>query len=401
MTRVARKHIPGKWRRRALALALTGLCGTSAAKDAPHNSASERLLIESLQAVSEHNLDDALANLEQLLETRPDFKLAQLIYADLLLAKTQPIQDFGAVITDAQSRQPLLEEARARWQHHDTHPPLNAVPKYLVQMEPSQRHVIIIDARKARLYLYQNVDGEPQLIADYYVSIGKNGAGKDYEGDKKTPLGVYFITRYLDESELEDFYGKGAFPINYPNHWDRRLGRTGFNIWLHGNPLSTFSRPPRASDGCVTLSNADLEKLKAKVDLGVTPVIIADGVEWTRRESVEQTKQRFGQTLERWRSDWESGNVDRYLSHYSQDYLGQGKNFEQWASDKRRIFRNKRGIDVAMSNVSMFLYPHDVDVMVVTFDQAYRSSDLHSTLRKRQYWRRQDGRWLIIHEDSV
>ena len=31
--------------------------------------------------------------------------------------------------------------------------------------------------------------------------------------------------------------GDGAFPLNYPNEWDRRLNKTGSGIWLHGTPL--------------------------------------------------------------------------------------------------------------------------------------------------------------------
>jgi murein L,D-transpeptidase YafK len=63
----------------------------------------------------------------------------------------------------------------------------------------------------------------------------------------------------MPQDKLTDFYGSGAFPINYPNEWDRIRGRNGYGIWLHGTPRDTYSRPPRASDGCIVLSNEDLD----------------------------------------------------------------------------------------------------------------------------------------------
>ena len=123
----------------------------------------------------------------------------------------------------------------------------NINPRYLLQLQASQRHAVVVDTRRSRLYLYENVDGQPRFVADYYVSHGRLGIEKMREGDKKTPLGVYQVTGFLPPERLTDFYGAGALPINYPNAWDRKQGRKGHGIWLHGTPSDTFSRPPRAS----------------------------------------------------------------------------------------------------------------------------------------------------------
>ena len=84
----------------------------------------------------------------------------------------------------------------------------------------------------------------------------------------------------MPREKLTDFYGRGAFPINYPNEWDKRNGRSGFGIWLHGTPSDTYSRPPRASDGCVVLANPDMDRVGATLQVGITPVIISNTVEW-------------------------------------------------------------------------------------------------------------------------
>src|SRR5258708_11690335 len=125
--------------------------------------------------------------------------------------------------------------------------------------------------RRARLYLYQNDSGRPLLVAGYYVRSGKNGPLKVREGDEKTPIGVYHVTARLPQQKLSDFYGSGAFPINYPNEWDRIQGRNGHGIWLHGTPSDTYSRPPRSSNGCVVPANSHLEPLARNLHVGLTP----------------------------------------------------------------------------------------------------------------------------------
>src|SRR5690606_34848488 len=149
---------------------------------------------------------------------------------------------------------------------------------------PDQKVAFVVDARRSRLYVYENRDGYPQLVTDYYVSQGKFGVNKSREGDQKTPLGVYYVTSRLQGRKLPDFYGSGALPISYPNAWDRLNGRGGSGIWLHGTPADSFSRPPLASGGCVVLSNPDLRRLSQEAEIGKTPVVIADEVRFVSRE---------------------------------------------------------------------------------------------------------------------
>ena len=83
-----------------------------------------------------------------------------------------------------------------------------------------------------RLYM-SNVHGsvkvfavEGRTVGDYEVGFGQEAGRKRLEGDLRTPLGVYFITSNLDPKSLKDFYGAGALPINYPNPYDARRGKT-------------------------------------------------------------------------------------------------------------------------------------------------------------------------------
>ena len=165
------------------------------------------------------------------------------------------------------------------------------------------------NTKRSRLYVYENQRGRLQFVTDYYVTIGKQGAAKMREGDQKTPLGVYHVTANLPRAKLTDFYGSGAFPINYPNEWDKRQGRNGHGIWLHGTPSDTYARPPRASDGCIVLSNPDLEALGLGLQVGLTTVIIAEEIQWSTADAHESERQTLAQALESWRADWRIGKA--------------------------------------------------------------------------------------------
>ena len=363
----------------------------------------ESLLVNALDKIRESEIESALDDLELLVKSKPNFKLAQLIYADLLLARSRPITDFGNFSALPYDYiQSLREEARVRWQHHLAPPARDMIPDFLVQLSDRQKYIVTVDMSSSRLYLFQNRKGVPHLINDFYVTIGKQGVGKYVEGDQKTPVGVYFVTDYIDSGELPDLYGDGAFPIDYPNAWDRRHNRTGYGIWLHGTPSNTYSRPPRDSNGCVIVSNQDLNTLAPYLEAGKTPVLLTNEIKWISIAEYKSRQQKYARFVEQWRSDWESMNVDSYLQHYSRDYSGLGKDYESWVEYKRRVNSSKEFIKVDLYDTSMFIYPGEPDLLVVTFDQDYRSDNYHRRFTKRQYWRRsKDGTWKIIYEGSV
>jgi len=363
----------------------------------------ETILVNALGKIKDNEIDNALSDLEHLVKINPDFKLAQLIYADLLLAQARPITDFGNYsATPYENIAALRDEARVRWQHHLSPHVGNKIPASLVQVSEQQKYIIAVDLNASRLYLFQNQEGIPYLINDFYVTIGKNGTGKFEEGDQKTPTGVYFVTGFIEPEELPDLYGDGAFPINYPNAWDVRHDRTGSGIWLHGTPSNTYSRPPRDSNGCVILSNQDLNALAPYIELNVTPVILTQEINWIPMSVWKEKHTGYMQLIEQWRKDWESRDADLYLRHYAKDYFGLGKDYASWVEYKRLVNPSKRYIKVNIADSSMFLYPGVPGLLVVTFEQDYRSNNFHKRYIKRQYWRKEkNGQWKIIYEGSV
>jgi murein L,D-transpeptidase YafK len=368
----------------------------------PRPTDIESMLVKTLLEVQQNHLDVAMKDIEARLSLYPNFKLAHLIKGDLLMARARPLSTIGSAAGGPpQQVSDLREEARARLLRHLEEMPLNRVPKYLVQFQPEQHHAIVVDTGKSRLYVYENDNGVPRYLADYYISSGKAGSEKNREGDQKTPLGVYFVTANLPKKQISDFYGNGAFPISYPNEWDRQQGKDGSGIWLHGVPSDTYSRPPRASNGCVVLSNPDLDVVAKYLQVGLTPVVISDNVEWSDPRDVATQRSDLVQRVESWRHDWESINTDKYLQHYSRDFQTTGYNLQSWGEQKRQVNSGKSWIKIKLSNVSIFNYPGNENLMVITFDQDYSSNNLSNKMKKRQYWKFDNKEWKIVYEGAA
>ncbi len=363
----------------------------------------EALLLAGIEALDQNRLEEAITLLEKLVIRRPDFQLAQLVYADLLSARIQPLGRFGNFDLAAADRlEALKDEARRRFAHHRSSPADDRIPENLVLLARDQKYIIVVDVPASRLYVFANEDGTLTRVTDQYVSSGKNGARKLREGDQRTPVGVYYVTGRISPASLPDFYGSGALPINYPNEWDMRLGRTGYGIWIHGVPTDTYSRAPQASDGCIAVANNDLESLFVMVPDTNTPVIITDGVRWVQPGAIQSRRQEVRAILETWRRDWESLSFERYSRHYSRSFVSDGMGRVAWLQKKRRINATKSYIKVDFSNLSAFAYPGEQNLLVVTFDQNYRSSNFNDKTKKRQYWRQEsDGRWRIIFEEEA
>jgi murein L,D-transpeptidase YafK len=355
-----------------------------------------------LQGMAQGKMPAALEEMGRLAERYPTWRLAHLVHGDLLRARGAPIAGFGNVaFSQGERMADLRAEAVARLRARRERPPADRVPRYLLQFERAQGHAVVVEAERSRVYVYENAGGSPRLVQDFYSTLGKNGTDKLREGDRKTPLGVYHVTARIPGSRLPDLYGWGAFPISYPNEWDRMAGRTGYGIWLHGVPSDTYARAPRASDGCVALANTDMAELAQRVQVGVTPVIITDRIEWSTRAAQRGERVAFMVQLDAWRRDWESLDAERYLAHYARGFRSGSMDYAAWGAKKRRVNAAKRWIKVALDDVSLLRSPGKEPMMVVSFDQDYRSSNLSQRTRKRQYWIMQGGRWRIAHEAPI
>lgn len=361
----------------------------------------EDLLLQAITTFRAGNVDGALNVVESLISSEPNYRLAHLVHGDLLAARAGIPLSVDRSAGAASGVNNLLAEARQRWNGR-TFVPGDRLPAPLLKPGVDHETIVFVDLAISRLFMFENRQGSTQLVGDYYVSAGKNGVAKRRKGDKKTPLGVYFVTERLPGETLPDKYGPVAFPVSYPNEWDARNGRTGSGIWLHGIASDTYSRPPLDSDGCVALTNNELSDIAPNILPGSTPVVIGYNIPWLESVEIERQRLIIEAEIENWRRAWESGDTGDYLDFYASEFQGRGMGKSEWSAYKRRVNAAKKFMQIDVSDVSVFGYPDEADLVVVTFEQAYKSDNFNSTSRKRQYWRLgEDGRWRIVSEGAA
>lgn len=222
-----------------------------------------------------------LESLYQVTAKYPDFLAARIIQASLL--QTEDTAETLVELAPGDDSSPVKEtrdEAYARLSYWFDRPASGHLPNVLIQAAPDRNKVVVADASRSRLYLFDRSEGDWTMWGDWYTSIGRGGTAKRREGDGKTPLGVYFITMWVGDRYLPELYGAGALGLNYPNEWDESRRRNGHGIWIHGEPRGLKSRAPRWSRGCLTISNPALETLTEAIEAQSIPVIIGERLRW-------------------------------------------------------------------------------------------------------------------------
>lgn len=391
-------------RLKKIALAATvflTVTSTHALEDYGVSAGNEELLLQGFESIAEQKFDTALVQMKELVDIRPDFRLAQLVYADLLIAQASPLAQVGSTFTGEQKVKldGLIAEAKSRIKLRKEKPAPDLIPKDIIKLSDTQKHVIVQDMALNRLFLFENRNGVPHLIKDYYASHGRGGVGKWRQGDKKSPIGVYFTTGRLLDKDLPQRYGAGALPLNYPNAWDYRLNKTGNGIWLHGSPVDTYSRPPLASLGCLSLTNPDFQEVDRLVNKLDTPVILGENLEWLSRAQWKAQRENAINIVRSWEADWESLDYTRYIENYSTKFNDGKKKYTAFAAQKKRVTKSKTFIELDLSDLSIYSYP-DKDLMVVSFMQEYVSNNYKGANKKRQYWQRENNSWKIAYEGA-
>ncbi|MBF0147825.1 MAG: L,D-transpeptidase family protein [Magnetococcales bacterium] len=356
------------------------------------DGAIERLLIQSLDLVGQNRLDDAWNSIQTLLTLRPDFRLANAILGDLLMARAGGITRFGeGVVGHEKELGDLLSEAKVRLDN-EKQPPESALPGELLRIPARYDHVVMVDLSRSRLYIFRNWQSIPEKVSDYYIAIGKAGAGKEHQGDNRTPVGFYHVTGYLASKTLPPFYGAGAFPLDYPNAWDRLHRRTGGGIWLHGSPADTYSRPPRASEGCVVLTNPDFKSLEHYLTVD-NPVILAQHIEWLPPSEWWRRRELMIQRVYQWRDDWLRFKGEGILRYYSSQYQSGRMDDAAW---NRLLDGNVNLMDPGLMG-----YPGVDSMVVVTWGGWQTSGTGGRGVPMTQYWRREEGsEWKIVFEPN-
>lgn len=275
------------------------------------------------------------------------------------------------------------------------------LPAYLLEMPESVSDILIADAASSSMRRFVR-SGDSIVEKDQrYMSIGLNGMGKQRAWDRKTPLGVYFITEVIDTSKLHEKYGVAAYALDYPNAWDRQKKRTGSGIWLHGVDRRNPDRPPRDTDGCLALSNEEISLLENVLEPHVTPVIVARELTWATPDELKNMRREFRLVLDIWKDSLARGDLDTYLSLYADDFRYRDMDKDEWSSYRTDEFESRPLNGMRIDNVMLLADPEEQDLYISRFSQVLYTDSGPLKTTKRLYWRRSaNKRWEIVLEDS-
>lgn len=147
--------------------------------------------------------------------------------------------------------------------------------------------LIIVDKMSRTLFLYQR----GVAVRRYPVVLGRAAGRKVFEGDRRTPSGLYQISWKRPHPKYDRF-----MLLSYPNDRDRanylravergqvpradtpgRVRGTGGSVGIHGSDKEDLNRVGiNWTYGCVSLANRDVEELYRLVRPGVVVLIHDD-----------------------------------------------------------------------------------------------------------------------------
>lgn len=266
------------------------------------------------------------------------------------------------------------------------------VPDSLIYFSPqNQGYILLVEKAYQKAYLYDmhNLDGPLRV---YPCSTGENRGPKTQENDKRTPEGVYFVTNSFLKKDLTPIYGDHAFPLDYPNVRDRKLGRKGYGIWIHG---TNEVLKPRDTNGCIVFTNKDIRELAGYVRERHTPVIITQEINFVEKERLLRERVQIKSFVDQWANALKGGHSDRFMSFYAMDFARQGETRLQWQDHKKSTSQHVGAVEICIENLQIL---REGGIALAKFDQAYRSDGFHSFGEKRLYLQQKSAEWKIVDE---
>jgi hypothetical protein len=183
-------------------------------------------------------------------------------------APTVPVAEPGAVTAAPPAAVPFSSISSAG-ETSGSGPMLPAAQRFVADHVQADRILVEKGARQLKLL------NRGEVIAQYPIRLGLSPKGdKQYEGDFRTPEGVYHITR---RNPYSDFFL--SVQVSYPNDEDLARARAegmrpGGLIMIHGQP--NVPRKPRDyyaqndwTDGCIAVSNSDMVDIWRRTRVGI------------------------------------------------------------------------------------------------------------------------------------
>jgi len=270
---------------------------------------------------------------------------------------------------------------------------LDKIPDSVVSL--SSGFVLVVDKQYQKIYAFHK-NGSFSKVFEAPCSTGKNLGAKRIAGDARTPNGIFFATRIMRNPGSPEVYGSLAFPLDYPTLSDKRAGRNGSNIWIHGTtkPLTPFQ-----SNGCVVLRDSDLQHLIDLIFFNKTPVIIQESINWISQNQIPTAKEELERTLYSWNKAFLEGDLKSLDALYLPGTEIKGKKREQLSAKIKTL---------KYLNSHFTILPRDVSILrqennaVIMFDQiaAVNSDNSFQGSYNKLVLERIDNKWYVIDDVS-
>jgi ketosteroid isomerase-like protein len=259
----------------------------------------------------------------------------------------------------------------------------------------SSGYIIVVDKEYQKLYVFYK-NGTFTKVFEASCSIGKNPGTKQVTGDAKTPNGIFFATKMLSNPGPPEIYGSMAFPLDYPTVSDKRAGRNGNNIWIHG---TTKTLLPTQTNGCVALHDSDLKRLAQFIYFNKTPVIISESLKWVPKNYASPARDELERILKSWNKAFIGNDIKTIDSLYLQGSELKGK--------KREELCNKIKYSKDLNN-HFILKPRDISILqqennaVIIFDQIFAvNNNSFQGFYNKLFLEKINNKWYVVDDATM
>lgn len=175
-------------------------------------------------------------------------------------------------------------------------------------------YILLSQKSNYKLDVFKRNQSSYENIFNSKVLIGEGNGDKQVEGDLKTPVGIYELTRR--NTNVDPFYGPLALVTSYPNLYDLILGKNGHGIWIHGVPEGQHRE--KYTQGCIAMENDALLLLDSIIDHTKSVLLISEN-EFipTNLEEVASILA----SLYSWQNSWKENDINTYMSFYNKNFL--------------------------------------------------------------------------------
>ncbi|MBI3584077.1 MAG: SPOR domain-containing protein [Nitrospinae bacterium] len=96
-----------------------------------------------------------------------------------------------------------------------------------------------------------------------------------------------------------------------------------------------------------------------------------------------------------WKKDWESKDIEKYISHYSNGFTSGGSNLSSWREYKSNFNKRHDGIEISIDSIQI---RKEKKLLIASFRQRFKSDKMESIGTKTLYFENDNGEWKIRNE---